>query len=196
MSESIFDNSLILGYQEREDSLYLRSYAEMSADSRLCDYYRCLDVSIKLLAVQLMEHVPSDEREDEKTVQYLGSRLLNSVLGAIRLTLQGYYQTSAMLMRDCVEVGFLLEYFSYWPEEIMPWWRLDDDARWKKYKPGKLRRKLDERDGRIRSWRDEMYDLLCRVGTHVTPMGFKLIATEKLINAGCLAFSRLPFRAF
>lgn len=47
-----------------------------------------------------------NQNDDELTVQYLGTRLFNSILSSINLLLDGYYQGSVVFQRDILEVGY------------------------------------------------------------------------------------------
>lgn len=147
MNDSILDKTLILGYHEQEQGIYVKSVSAISADARLTEYFLCTDVSARFLVAQMMEYVPDKTREDENTLQYIGVRFLNSLLSSVRLMLNGYYQSSVAQMRDLAEIGLLLEYFSIWPEHIEKWWSSDHKARMKHYGPAALRRGLNEHEG-------------------------------------------------
>jgi len=59
--------------------------------------------------------------DDELTLQYLGIRLFNDAAASVRLGLSGYYQVAFLLVRDILEVGFLLDFFRTSPEKIREW---------------------------------------------------------------------------
>ena len=50
-------------------------------------------------------------------------------------------------MRDLVEIGTLLDYFTVQPEKVARWREVSNDERLCEFRPADLRRALDERDG-------------------------------------------------
>ena len=122
--------------------------------------------------------------EDELTIQSLGGRLLNSTLASLKLLLSGYYQSSAAIMRDIIETGFLIDFLTFKPEEIKPWRECTDKMKRKKFQPFNIRKALDERGGFTSRKREKKYKLLCEYGTHPTSRGFELMSQNKLVKFG------------
>lgn len=54
-------------------------------------------------------------------MQTLGIRVLNTIGAADELLVQGYFQQTAILVRDIMECSFLLDLFSRAPEHFQPW---------------------------------------------------------------------------
>jgi hypothetical protein len=118
----------------------------------------------------------------------------------LKLLLSGYCQGAVSFLRDIVEVGFLLDYFDYRPESMAAWRGGEADE----FKPFKIRKALDERDGFEEKGRTERYKFLSTYGTHASYKGFELTVSgagltigpymsEKLLtgtlNDGALLFS-------
>jgi len=118
------------------------------------------------------------------TIQFLGIRLFNSVISSIKLLLSGYYQGSVIFQRDMLEVGFLLDYFLVYPENIFDWKNSDKRNRFKKYRPFIIRDALDKRDGFQGKNRTKKYQIMCEYAAHATFPGFKLVAPKELVKIG------------
>lgn len=129
------------------------------------------------------------QTDDKLTIQALGIRLFNSIVSSLKLLLAGYYQNSVMIQRDILETGFLLDYFSIYPSKISDWRNCNSRDRRINYGPGVIRDGLNERDGVIKSKRDEIYKLMCEIATHPTFKGFDLIAPKSLAKPGPFFYS-------
>ena len=106
--------------------------------------------------------------DDELTVQYLGVRLFNSIVTALKLLLSGYYQASVILQRDIVEIGFLLDYFLSDKLKIQEWKSSSNKERKKKFSPAIIRAALDKRDGFTGKGRQQIYQLMSEYAVHPT----------------------------
>jgi hypothetical protein len=98
----------------------------------------------------------------------------------LNLLLRGYYQSAVLPIRDIVETSFLLHYFGLDRAKIKEWRHSDDKALRKNFKPSKLRKALDARDGFTSGMRDKAYWFLSEYGVHPTPAGAKLITLKGL----------------
>src|SRR3546814_17785988 len=85
--------------------------------------------------------------EDIKVIQVLGMRIFNALGAALKLSLSGYHQNSALILRDVLETTFLIDYFSSNPEKIKCWRSADKKISMKEFSPVKIREALDARDG-------------------------------------------------
>ncbi len=122
--------------------------------------------------------------EEELIIQFLGVRLFNSVEVSLKMLLSGYYQHSASVTRDILEVGYLLDYFSLFPKEIMVWKTCGEKEHKRRYNQASIREALDKRDGLTSMKRAEKYRLLCMSGTHATYQGLKLLAPNNMVTPG------------
>lgn len=113
----------------------------------------------------MFRQVPAADK-DVETLQSLGLRMFNSFATATKLMLSGYYQMSALILRDLLETTFLVEWFRTERSDILRW--LDDDIRQKHFRPGQVRKKLDDRDGVTTGRRGELYSLFCELAGHPT----------------------------
>lgn len=143
-------------------------------DKRLTTYEIAMDLVFSLVK----DH--KNLNDDELTIQYIGIRLFNALAVSLRLMLSGYYQISFAIQRDIIEMYFLLEYFIYYPEEIIKWKSTNNDERIKKYNPASIRDRLDKRDGLVNKKREKKYKMFCEYAAHVSYAGNKLVAPKGL----------------
>ena len=120
----------------------------------------------------------------ELTIQYIGARLFNSIVTSIKLMLSGYYQSSVMLQRDIVEIGFLLDYFLSDRSKIEEWTKSSTKERMDKFSPVTVRKALDDRDGFQGKKRQKIYKLMSEVATHPAYAGFRLLAPDDKVHLG------------
>jgi len=125
-----------------------------------------------------------NKNDDELTVQYIGIRLFNAMSTSLRLMLSGYYQISFALQRDLLETGFLLDYFISFPEKINEWKISSNKDRVDNFRPGVIRKALDERDGLVNKRRAKRYELFCEYAAHASYPGNKLVAPKGLGEIG------------
>lgn len=156
-----------------ESSLFINSSEELKEHIELL--HSCLDM---LHAVY--SNAPQKLSNDEQVIYGLSIRLFNSGSCLLKLLLSGYYQGAVAFIRDIVEVGFLLDYFDYRPQSMEAW----RNGETEEFKPFKIRKVLDERDGFEEKGRAERYKFLSSYGTHASFGGFALIANEKGLTLG------------
>src|SRR5690606_20336660 len=87
----------------------------------------------------------------------------------------GYYQTSAMVMRDALETAFLVDFFSSDQASVSKWRMATEKERRKLFKPVKIREALDNRDGFTGQKRAKAYELLSELATHPSMWGFSML---------------------
>ena len=122
--------------------------------------------------------------DDELTIQYLGIRLFNDAAASVRLGLSGYYQVAFLLVRDILEVGFLLDFFRTSPEKIREWKEADHKALMKSFRPVQIRDALDARDGLEEKKREVSYKQLSNYAGHATYRGFRITMKDGLGEVG------------
>ena len=114
----------------------------------------------------------------------LAIRLFNSGSSALKLARSGYYQPALSMVRDIVEMQFLIDLFRRDPKELECWVTLPPQDREKRFKPFEVRKKLDEADGLKNELRAEAYKQFCQYAAHPTPEGFRVISPEGLTKVG------------
>jgi hypothetical protein len=112
---------------------------------------------------------------DQETVNLLAGRMWNDMAASLGQALRGYYQISAMIQRDILEVAFLLLLFRRDPARIKEWREADHDTRRRKFQPGKIRDVLDTYDGYTEGRRGQAYRMFCEYAAHATWQGFELM---------------------
>ena len=94
------------------------------------------------------------------------------------------------MIRDIVEVSFLLDLFQRQPEQIAEWRTCSEAERKKKFKPVKIRETLDNLDGRQEKVRKAAYDFFSGHGTHIDPF-MQLISPDSLTMIGPFASEKI-----
>ncbi|MGJ5135700.1 hypothetical protein [Bradyrhizobium oligotrophicum] len=146
-----------------EQLLRQKACSMIAADPRLQ-----LHLSVTEAAMDLADSLRtfSTNDEDLKVAQILGMRTFNAFGASIKLTLSGYHQNSALILRDVMETVFLLDLFASDRPLIERWRFADKKARMKDFSPVKVREALDARDGFTSKKRFEMYELFSELAGH------------------------------
>lgn len=121
----------------------------------------------------------SIKKMDEKTISYIGARVFNDGMVAFRSCMNGYYQISMSLIRDLIEIQFLLDFFRSNKAQISVWRKSSNKDRYKNFAPHVLYKKLDEREGWTGERRKKTYQMFCEYAAHVTFPGIKLTTNSK-----------------
>jgi hypothetical protein len=116
---------------------------------------------------------------DGIAVRMLGIRVFNGLAVTLKLLLSGYYQASALQLRDVLETVFLLDFFQSDRSLIAQWRNLPDKERRRKFAPAAVRKSLDKRDQFTSGKRDAAYDLFCRLAAHPNPDGATMLIPVK-----------------
>ena len=141
MLEAKYPSNLI-GLYKGETELTDKSPSLIEAYPKLNLHFEISERAMDILDV--FRQVPAADK-DVETLQSLGLRMFNSFATATKLMLSGYYQISALILRDLLQTTFLVEWFRTERSDILRW--LDDEIRQKHFRPGQVRKKLDDRDG-------------------------------------------------
>ncbi len=121
--------------------------------------------------------------KDQLALGNLGIRIFNAVAVSLKLLLSGYYQASALQLRDVLETTYLIDYFSTDTTLIEQWRTMPERNRKNKFKPVSIRSALDDRDGFAEKKRAAAYDLLCRLAGHPTPEGATMLVPDRSATA-------------
>lgn len=113
--------------------------------------------------------------EDQQTLQSLGCRVFNAFASATTLMLAGYYQPSAMLLRDVLETAFLINYFGSEPAAIARWRASPKGKAAEEFKPVKIREYLDKRDGFVEQKRKATYQMFSELAGHPTALSLAML---------------------
>ncbi|MGF1620863.1 MAG: hypothetical protein ACFCUR_09635 [Rhodomicrobiaceae bacterium] len=117
--------------------------------------------------------------EDIKVIQMLGMRTFNAFGASLKLALSGYFQNSALVMRDILETIFLIDLFSMDRSLIAKWRVADKQARMREFSPIKVRTALDDRDGFTTKKRAEIYELFSELAGHPTMKSVQMMRPQK-----------------
>jgi hypothetical protein len=182
MSEPFKDLDNLKSTHDHEEKMWSESFALIESKPL---WKRRLVVVEKALNVAFaFTHDYVQQTDDELTLQFLGIRIFNTGACAIKLGLSGYYQQAFALLRDVIEVGFLVHYFSYWPQRITEWKTCSEEERKKKFAPVKIRIALDEKEGNKEKKRAKAYETLSQYGSHATYRGFRMTTRQNFGEIG------------
>ena len=167
---------------KEEERIRTLSILEIKGNEVLKAHMDVVHASMDTLYV--FTHEYKNQTEEELVIQFLGIRLFNSIASSIALLLAGYYQNSALLIRDLIETGFLVDYFLSYPSKIQQWKNSNDKERKKNFGPAEIRKALDNRDKATQKKRAQIYEFMSEYAAHPTYKGFKLIARQGLGQLG------------
>jgi hypothetical protein len=145
-----------------EEDLRTKAEQLVFANPRLALHLHVTESAMEL--ADMHRQMGSDD-EDQKVIRLLGMRCFNAFAASIKLSLSGYWQVSAMVLRDVLETVFLLDLFQSDPKLIAEWRKSDDQ---KKFKPYNVRNALDIRDSNSGQKRAKLYKLFCELAAHPT----------------------------
>jgi hypothetical protein len=169
-----------------EEFLRSKSVEAIEASTDLLAHARLVESSMDLIDYFVRQYLHADE--DQLAIQCLGIRLFNGTASALRLLLSGFYQASAFQQRDLLETIFLLDYFRSNRSEIAVWRSDDAKTHRDRFRPARIRKALDDRDGFTERKRSKAYQFLCELASHPTPTGFRMLTPVAGGNAHCGPF--------
>jgi len=167
---------------KQEEKIRTNSILLINAETSLKEHLKIIYDSLILIHDFTISY--ENQNDEELIIQYLGTRLFNSIISSIKLLLAGYYQGSVVFQRDILEVGYLLDFFTIDQAKISDWKKSDKQHRFDKYRPKVIRERLDKRDGLAEKNRSKKYHIMCEYAAHVTYPGFKLVSPKKLVKIG------------
>ncbi|MFD1745780.1 DUF5677 domain-containing protein [Rhizobium helianthi] len=138
----------------------------------------CLDFLSRL------PELHTETNEDELTLLRLSIRCFNSGASALRLLRCGYFQPAMTMVRDLIEIYFLMDLFTKQPQSFRDWRTMSEKERKKHFKPIRVRERLDEIDGFKEKKRQKSYDMLSHHAAHVNPNGHQLISPGNMTQIG------------
>ena len=168
--------------RKEEDKIRAQSLLHINGDAAFKDHLEFIHDSLDAIFTFTNHHV--NLNEDELVIQRLSIRLFNFGACSLSLLLSGYYQNSALVMRDLMETGFLIDYFRTESGQIKVWRDATDEERRKNFQPWQIRDALDKRDGFTEKKRAEAYKMLSNYAAHPTHTGFKLFSPKWISNIG------------
>jgi hypothetical protein len=173
---------------EAEEKIRNDSIVHIAGNTELTDYQEVLQDAINLIFD--ISAVYKSKDENEQTLQLIGCRLFNSSLASYKLMLSGYYQVSLSIVRDILEISFLLDYFhaqnrkdGFDKSKIEFWREATRKERREKIDPAIIR-ELDKRNGFTERKREKNYWLFSEYASHITPKSLKLLSSAGTINIG------------
>jgi len=162
MTQDILPQKFI-SFHSAEEDLRRKAHGVIAADDRLQLHLAVTEAAMDM-ADALRQFNSSDE--DLKVAVVLGMRTFNAFGASIKLTLSGYHQNSALILRDVLETVFLLDLFAGDRSLIERWRLADKKVQRKEFAPVKVREALDTRDGFTSKRRFEIYEQFSELAGH------------------------------
>lgn len=159
-----------------EEEARRKTIALVEGDADLSLHLGMIECVMDLLQFYRMDY--NEAGEDDLIVKLLGARIFNDIGAALKLMFGGYYQAAGLQIRDILESGFLLDYFSTDTTLIQKWKHVPEEKRTREFNLAKIREVLDARDGFEGKKRFEHYKLLSSIAAHPTYVGFSMLRPE------------------
>lgn len=159
-----------------EEELRKKALGLLAEDSQLILHLSLIEHAMDL--ADILRQYDTDD-ENLKVVQVLGMRIFNAFGAAVKLTMSGYFQNAALILRDVLETVFLLDLFRTDPALIEQWRFADKAERQKHFRPIKVRERLDDRDGFTERKRAAVYELFSELAAHATMKSAWMMRPEK-----------------
>lgn len=175
--------------QKEEERIRIESLLKINADNDSKSHIELIQDSLNI--VYDITHEYENPTDDELTLQFLGIRIFNDTVCSLNRLLSGYYQVAFAIQRDILEILSLFEYFGFDKTQIKRWKICNNEERIKEFKPAKIRKILDKRDGFKDKKREKMYILFCEYALHPSYPGMKLVAPKGLGCVGPFLYEKL-----
>jgi len=180
-----FQHSLEMLWQE-EDQLVEWAKEQLHDPKHQTEHVEMIELYMDTVDLLRKQHIKGDRKY---ALISLFMRTSDNFGVALRLAMSGRYRFCAMVLRDQMETGFLIDYLMEAPGRPERW--LASGGNNPDYKPYKIREALDVRD-RLRnpnlpakSRRSEQYAMLSTLGAHPGPLGMTLHKDgAKALNLG------------
>jgi hypothetical protein len=105
--------------------------------------------------------------------------MFNAFGACLKLALSGYFQNSALVMRDILETVFLIDLFQGDRTLIAKWRFADKKALREDFSPVAVRKALDARYGHTSKRREELYRLFSELAGHPTMKSAWMMRPQK-----------------
>lgn len=160
----------------QEEQLRAKALELVAQEPKLALHVAVVEEAMNLGDV--FRQFPTDD-EDLKVIQLLGMRLFNAFGASLKLAMSGYFQNSALVMREILETVFLIDLFRGDRNLIAKWRFADKKTRMKEFSPVKVREALDKRDGFTGKKRAEIYEMFSELAGHPTMNSSLMMRPQK-----------------
>lgn len=169
-----------------DEALIVSAHDRMIAsDGDLSQHLAVINISLECLS--RLPELHKEKNEEELAVLRLAVRCFNAGAASLRLLRCGYFQPAMTMVRDLVEITFLMDLFKKEPSSLPRWLYMPEKERKEKFKPVSVRQRLDQIDGYTAQRRRAAYDLLSQHAAHVNPNGHFLISPDNMTRIGPFA---------
>jgi hypothetical protein len=155
----------------------------VSQDQELKDHLKILHRCFELLH-SLLKHHRYEDDDQSLALLRLAARVFNSAGACIKVGRAGYFQPAFAMVRDILEIEFLVDMFRRDRSHLSRWMTVDKKTRGKEFQQAKIRKYLDDLDGFTEKKRAQAYSLLSEYAAHATPYGFHIISPEGMTRIG------------
>ena len=165
---------------DEEENLRKRALESVASHGRLQLHISVIHNAMDL--ADLFRQFPTHD-ENVKLIQLLGMRTFNAFGASLKLSLSGYWQNSALIMRGILEIVFLLDLFKGDRTKIERWRLASERERQKEFSPFRVRKALDDRDGLKDKKRHERYKRFSILAAHPTMSSVDMMRPQSEDNA-------------
>ncbi len=166
-----------------DESVIVASHDRMIAsDPDLSRHIDIINSSLNFLS--RLPELHQESNDNELMLLRLAVRCFNSGASALRLLKCGYFQPAMTMVRDLIEVYFLMDLFSRDNQALVDWRTMSEKDRKNNFKPVRVRERLDKMDGFTGGKRRAAYDLFSQHAAHVNPNGHSLISPDNMTRIG------------
>jgi hypothetical protein len=159
-----------------EETLRTKAVQLIEGDPSLVLHLRIIESTMEV--AHSLGQFKNDDK-DMREIQVLGMRVFNAFASSLKLALAGYFQNSALILRDILEVTFLLDLLSHDQKLIEHWRSAGEKEHRKIFSPFEVRKTLDSRDGFTRKKRESVYKLFSKLAGHPSPQSDVMLRPEK-----------------
>jgi hypothetical protein len=107
LARKVPENLLLL--HDSETNYQVQSIKAIEADPEMMDHVEFLESVMDYIHLFALR---PPKNTDHETVQLLSARMFNDLAAAYGQLVRGYYQIAAMILRDVMEIAFLLALFN------------------------------------------------------------------------------------
>jgi hypothetical protein len=166
-----------------ETQIELQHDRIVAASKRLMHHVELVHSCLDLMRA-VLRHYKYEQGSDTLVVLRLLVRLLNSTNASLKLARAGYFQPAFTLVRDVLELEFLVDLFTRDRKYLTQWISLHDRDRDRKFKQVNIRTILDNLDGNTQKRRAKAYKILSKYAAHASPHAFHLISPDNFTKVG------------
>src|SRR5690606_24302619 len=165
-----------------ENKIAQQTSFHLNSNTKLVDLF--LDIEGSLSFLEFINSKCPITDDDFFTIKKINCRFLCSAGCCLSLLAKGYYQNAIFMLRDLIEIAFLIDKFRLDGSSISRWKSAKTKKELMEFRPASIRNFLDKSDGYNSNKRQYIYSIYCTYGAHVTNDGFIILCKNKMMQHG------------